>query len=395
MANFQESRFLGLSPRAVWLTLAIAGVVVGLFFVPPALKLLVDSSGKPKQRSAAAVAPPVRPEAEQKAAMSPEKLQQVSSSISPPAVEQKQAQKPQPSKKGDTNDSSGGFFSGWDFKVKARGAGDGGGVPAPPGLSIERIGTKEAQAFFKGGVADIKRFIKRERIPPGPQADSMMTFASAIGELASGVKGISAEEIVGRLAALHAQTLRDLSAAGADRGALMTWLSLPVVSFVDAETGVHATAKIRQLFIPRMVLLSASIVERAPPVYGLGQGAMASARLQFAVRSSDVQSIRVINNGELVKDLKLGHPNAQGDRVVRLNGDATGVWTFVAFDKFGGRPYSRSYAFYPKVMGFPQDPSGLYEIDFVPGSAPNAIDKFFFVGSSEGRRTSDPIISRF
>jgi hypothetical protein len=79
-----------------------------------------------------------------------------------------------------------------------------------------------------------------------------------------------------------------------------------------------------------------------------------------------------------------------------VTGDATGVWSFVALDRFGARPYSKSYAFYPRVQSFLQNPNGDYEIDFQPDSAPNSLDKYFFIGSSGGaRRAGDGIISTF
>lgn len=404
MVHFQESRFLGLSPRAVWLTLAVAGVVVGLFFMPPALKYLVEGSGKPKQKTASAVtvtSPAKKGDnasVEQKASLNPDKLQQVTSAIAS-QDHKEQIAKPQQQKKADAQDASSqknGFFSGWNFRVKARTTVDGPGTAIPSGLTFDKLQSKEAQAFFKSGAADIKRFIKKEKVPAGRQTDAILLYSDAMSELAVGVKGVSNEEITKRLAALHAQTLRELSGAGADRGVLMTWLSLPIVSFVDDGTGVRAMQKIRNLFAPRMSLAAASVREKMPAMWGLGQGAVASANIQLVVRSSDVSTIRVMNNGQILRDIKLGNPDASGVRLVRISGDATGIWSFIAFDKFGARPYSKSYAFYPRVQGFPQNQNGTYDIAFEPGSARNSLDRFFLIGSSGGgRRTSDPMIAEF
>jgi len=397
MGNFQESRFLGLSPRAVLLTLAVAGVVVGLFFMPPALKYLFEGSGKSKSKTAATTAAPAKQSVEQKAALNTDKLQQVQSSLG--SSDQKPAapgKAQQQTKKADNGDpQSGGFFSGWNFRVKARGAGESTSSPIPAGLSMEKLATKEAQAFLRNGAAEIKRFIKRERIPVGPLADAMATYSAAILELAGGVKGVSNDEIVARLGGLHAETLRALSAAGADRGLLMSWLSIPVVAFIDSGTSVFALEKIRGLFAPRMTLAAALIQERAPADYALGQSALANASVQLVVHATDVEMVRVINDGQVVRDFKLGRPDMNGDRIVRVTGDATGVWSFIAFDKYGAQPYSKSYAFYPRVQNFPQNPQGVYEIEFAAGSARNSLDKFFFIGSSGSRRTSDPIISTF
>jgi hypothetical protein len=394
MANFEESRFLGLSSRAIVLTLVVTAIVVGLFFMPPALKFLFEDSNKTVKSKSGSTAVAANSQAStQKASLNTDKLQQVSSDIS--SLGQKPAAKT-PSKKVDTSDQGGGFFSGWNFKVKASGAGDTPGVQIPAGLSIEKIGSKDAQNFLRGGVSDIKRFIKREAIPMGVQQDAMMMFASALAELAAGVKGVSNEEIVSRLTGLHLQTLREISAGGGDRGRLLSWLMIPVVSFVDQGTKVFAAKTIRDRFSPRMVLVSAAIREQSPPDYGLGQGAIARAQLELVVRSSDVEMVRIINNGRIVREVKLGRPNQIGERIVRVTGDATGVWSFVALDRFGARPYSKSYAFYPRVQSFLQNPNGDYEIDFQPDSAPNSLDKYFFIGSSGGaRRAGDGIISTF
>jgi hypothetical protein len=71
------------------------------------------------------------------------------------------------------------------------------------------------------------------------------------------------------------------------------------------------------------------------------------------------------------------------------------VWTFVAYDRFGARPYWKSYSFYPKVRRFRQGRSGEYVIAFKPNSAPNSLDRFFLVGSSALRQSGDSMISTF
>jgi hypothetical protein len=47
MANFQDSRFFGMSPRAVLAGVIAVAVVVGLFFIPETVKFLFDA--KPRQ----------------------------------------------------------------------------------------------------------------------------------------------------------------------------------------------------------------------------------------------------------------------------------------------------------------------------------------------------------
>ena len=134
MANFGESRFLGLSSRAIVLTLVVTAIVVGLFFMPPAIKFLFEDSNKSvKTKSSSTTVASAPQGSNQKAALNADKLQQVSSDIT--AMGQKPAAKT-PSKKVDNSDGGGGFFSGWNFKVKASGAGDSPGVQIPAGLSI-------------------------------------------------------------------------------------------------------------------------------------------------------------------------------------------------------------------------------------------------------------------
>jgi hypothetical protein len=134
MANFQESRILGLSPRAVWLTLAVVAVVVALFFIPPAIKFLFEGAGRSgKAKAPAAVAVQPSQSGTQKAALNTEKLQQVSTDLT--SLNGKPGPKSQQGKKVDNVDQGGGFFSGWNFKVKARG-GTGNSTMSMPAISL-------------------------------------------------------------------------------------------------------------------------------------------------------------------------------------------------------------------------------------------------------------------
>ena len=115
------------------------------------------------------------------------------------------------------------------------------------------------------------------------------------------------------------------------------------------------------------------------------------------VRASDVESIGIIANGKLLRTVRLARANLNGERIVKVRGDATGIWSFIAYDKYGARPYSKNYAFYPRVQRFQQNLDGTYNIAFRPGSAKNSLDRFFLLGTSGSRTkvTSDPIISEF
>jgi EAL and modified HD-GYP domain-containing signal transduction protein len=117
--------------------------------------------------------------------------------------------------------------------------------------------------------------------------------------------------------------------------------------------------------------------------------------LEFEVRGSDVDRLTVYSNGRLVRTLRVGHARGSGPRSVRINGNAYESLTVVAHDAFGARSYAKNYAFYPRVQVFRQGSNGKYEIGFLPGSARNSLDRFFFIGGSGKVQNQDPLIATF
>ena len=394
MANFQDSRFLGLSARAAWVTFVVLAVVIGLFFMPPALKFLVEGRDSAKRTKAAAAGVANKSQDEERAGLKPEALQKLNAKLG--TVEAPQKSQPKQQKKGtDAPDPQGsGLFSGWDFSVKARGTGGSKDAQIPSTITLEKLNTRDAQTFLKQGAQSIAKFKVHERIPPGRQADAITAFEGVISELAGGAssKGLSSSDVAFKLRGAHAQTLRTMAAGGADRGVLLQWLSIPVVKFIDQATGVDAGPKVQPIFTPRFFLSSVAVRQRSGPT-----GIAAVITADLVVRASDVESIGIIANGKLLRTVRLARANLNGERIVKVRGDATGIWSFIAYDKYGARPYSKNYAFYPRVQRFQQNLDGTYNIAFRPGSAKNSLDRFFLLGTSGSRTkvTSDPVISEF
>ena len=103
----------------------------------------------------------------------------------------------------------------------------------------------------------------------------------------------------------------------------------------------------------------------------------------------------VYANGRKIAEVSGPRNPGDTNRMVRAGGDAHGVSTFVAYDRFGAKPFWKSYSFYPRVRRFRQNRSGEYMIAFKPISAPNSLDRFFLVGSSVLRQSGDSMISTF
>lgn len=404
MGNFQDSRFLGVSPRAVGMTVVIALVTVGFFFIPEAVKIFLD--GKPKssgeRQKIERVEAPREKVAKQsvdapKAAESSDSLLALNTEI----ASQKNSttsQAPKSAKKVSESDEGrrGGFFSGWNFQVKAP-RDDGSEVSGPAQFSFDRVNSKEAQTFFKQGQASITKFFKRERGPTTAIQDAAQPIVDEVVSIADGeVRNLSVEEIGNHLREAHVDSLRAMYAAGADRGLLMRWIDLPVIKFIDEQGGVNAVRKMRVGFAPKLVLTDLSVRQRRTQGWGVDGRTPAALRAEVSISGSDIERVEVFANGRQVRVMKFpGRGGANEIKKVRVNGDAYGVWSFVAYDRYGGRPYTKSYSFYPRIKTFQQGQDGTYRIAFVPGSARNSLDRFFYAGGSGRRRASDPSISHF
>lgn len=408
MANFQETRFLGLTPRAIGLSVVAIAIVVGLFFIPEAVKLLFDA--KPKSGREQAVTAQAsrgaggRKSAEDsgaRAALSRDGLRAINADISakkgsaePVGEVQKVAKRGVESEES-SGGSRGGIFSGWDFSVKARPSSDS-KTDVPTTLSFEKIVSRDGVSFLKQGRGAIPRFLKQEGLVGGPGAEGVRPLQQEINAVvASGGKAAPGQEVANKLRSAHIEALHGLRAAGADRGVMLRWLEVPVVRFIDTQGGVNAVRRIRESFNPALTLQDLSVKQRRQRGWGVSGRAPTSFKAEFSVLGSDVQKVVAYSNGKMVRSVKLRKSQVGESQTVRIQGDASGVWTLVAYDSFGARPYSKTYSFYPKASVFRQGRDGSFQIGFLPGSGRNSLDRFFLVGASSRRQSSDSIISTF
>jgi hypothetical protein len=407
MANFGETRFLGLTPRAVGLSVVAIAIVVGLFFIPEGIKFIFDGKprvsreqGAPAAASKQAVARKSS-EVGSRAGLSRDALSSINAEMSSKKGGTEQViEAPKSSRRsGDSDESSsgskGGIFSGWDFSVKARPSSDN-KVDAPSNLSFEKIVSRDGVSFFKQSRGAIPRFLKQEGLVGTPADDGIEPLREEINSVVvGGAKGGSSQEVANKLRSAHIEALRGLKASGADRGTMLRWLDLPVVKFIDTQGGINAGQRIRESFDPGLLLRDLSVRQRRQRRWGVNGRAPTSFQAEFSVIGSDVQKVVAYANGKMVRSIKLGKSRPGEPRPFRINGDASGVWTLVAYDSFGSRPFSKSYSFYPKASVFRQERDGSFQIAFLPGTGRNSLDRFFLVGASSRRRSSDSTISTF
>ena len=396
MGNFQDSRFFGFSGRTIWVTVVIVAVVVGLFFIPETIKFALYSKKLPTLSRSLSESKKLPTKVEmERAALSPEALKAISSSVSATPAPAK-AVVAKKATDGDDGDRPG-LFSGWNFRVKASEAGGGGGAQVPSGLSLEKIGTKEFQSLVKRSRPEVQRFVGKYAPKNSQVEDISSTFLDQL-DLASrdSAKGLSSNALVEGLLDLHISTIKALAHSGADRGVIIEWMKIPIVSFVDEKVGLDGIDKVKGYFVPRMVLNTAKVRQRLSNGWGPDGRSPATLQAEVMVRGTDVEKVIIFNNGKKISESNGARVGSDGIKAVRMRGDANGVWTIVAYDKFGARPYWTRYAFYPKVRRFRQQPNGEYLIGFSQNSAPNSLDRFFMVGSSKLRQySSDPMISMF
>ncbi len=407
MANFGETRFLGLTPRAVGLTIVAGAIVVGLFFMPEGVKLIFDGKPRTSREHTASTtqgpkqaAAPKQSDNSPRAALSREGLNAINADISSKRSGAETSRDIQRvSKRALDNEqvpapSKGGIFSGWDFSVKARPE-NGGRADAPTGLTFEKLVSREGASFLKQGRGAIPRFLKQEGLRGGPAEDAVQHLQSEINAIVAGdTKGAQSQEVANNLRSAHISALQGLRAAGADRGVMLRWLDLPVVSFIDTKGGVMAAQRFREAFAPGLTLKDLAVRQRRQNGFA-SNNIPAQFRAEFALTGSDVQKIVAYSNGKVVRSVKFSRTQSGEPRVFKINGDATGVWTVVVHDNFGARPYSKSYSFFPKARVFQQQRDGSFRIAFLPGSGRNSLDRFFLVGATARQRPSDSIISTF
>jgi hypothetical protein len=192
---------------------------------------------------------------------------------------------------------------------------------------------------------------------------------------------------------LHTGALQALAATGADRGLLLEYLQIPQVRFIDESTGRSSTSVLIPRFAPRMVLRSLKL-KKVWGQAGLPPGVQLTGEL--GVRGSDVQKVAVYAGSVKIAEYRLGQRDGEGFSSVRLNGDGLQMWTVVAYDKYGARPFAKSYSFMPRARRFATKADGTYDIAFRPGSARYSLDRFFYAGGNRsGNSSGDPAVSVF
>lgn len=372
---------------------------------------MASRSGKPQaqqvqtaQRSQAPVAAD-KTNASSRSSLSPLALKGISetlkgntqpSAVVPAAPSNKTQNGPRKIEVSETKNES--LLSGWDFKVKA-GIGGSSSVSIPSGISIDKLSSKEAQKFFQRSRGNLVRFGQKNFENGARGSEAITGFVSLVDVVAKGVARGSQDErdLPQILREQHVTTLKSMAAAGADRGVLLDWLSLPVVSFVDSGTEVDARDKLLSVFTPRVVLRSVTVRQKPFRFTGYLEKPQAVLRAEVAVKGSDIDTVSIISGGRTLREVRPPRAGAGGYRIIKVGGDATGIWSFVVNDKYGARSYRKSYAFYPRIYRFRQKKDGTYEVAFRPGSAPNSLDRYFFAGSGGGSLPSSdgPELSRF
>lgn len=419
MANFEESRFLGLSSRTIWLSIAVVGIVVALFFVPELIRdriapkqrvAAVSTAKKDEAKKAGAKAADAKDEKAQsqsdgaRAALAPDVLKELNSpsdaprggaKVSAPNKSAQSAERGSGKKLGTVEaPQDEGFFSGLNLKVKAGGLPAAGSIGIPSGLTIDKLNSKQAQSFFKSGHAEVLRFYKQSKYIPFSARDVMEGLLNGLDSVARGLpRDVNAAEVAVQLQQLHAAALQTLRALRSDRGLLLEYLRIPVVRFIDESGGGSTTARLVPFFAPRMELRNA-VLKRVWSGPGVPPGATLDA--EIGVRGSDVERVVVYAGNEKMGEYPLSFPDAQGFSTVRVRGDGMRQWTVVAIDKYGARPFVKHYSFLPRARRFGVDRDGRYRIAFRPGSARNSLDRYFYAGgTSLEQMKRDPAIGVF
>jgi hypothetical protein len=406
MANFGETRFLGLSPRAIGLSLVAIAIVVGLFFIPEGVKFIFDGKPRASREQSSPVQGSKQPAAlksgggSPRAALSRDAVNASNTeaptkkSVATQSADAQRISKRASDAEDASGSSKGGIFSGWDFSVKAHPS-TGGKGEVPSTLSFEKVVSRDGVSFFKQGRGAIPRFLRQEGLLSGPAAEAVEPLQNEMNAIVAGnTKGASSQEVAGKLRSAHVSAIQGLRAAGADRGVILRWLEIPVVRFIDTQGGVMAAKRYRDAFAPGLMLKELSVGQRKQGS-PMGSDVPAQFRAEFSITGTDVQKVVAYSNGKVVRSVKFSRAQNSEPRVVRINGDASGVWTVFVHDSFGARPYFKSYQFYPRAQVFPRQRDGRFRIAFLPGSGRNSLDRFFRVGATARSRPSDSVISTF
>lgn len=395
MANFDDSKFLGFSPKALGLIVVAGLAVVGLFFMPETLKFLFDA--RVDAKSTVAKKSDTTPE-DVRASLAQRSLASLDGVKRTSPDENKERPKRGPVVESKRKDS-GGILSGLDFSIPASRAGGAKTIEAPEGLRFDGLVSREGLKFLQDSRKAIVSFQRRNRISAAMSGEAISKLTQVMRQIGSGNVGEMSEESQGiALKRAHVDTLKALYQDYHDRGLLLRWLGIGAISFIDSQGGVNARQKIIDAFWPSFYLSDVDI--RQPRYNGSAVSARYPARLRgkISITGSDISKLEVYANGQLLNTLNSANKGGVSSRTVAFNGDAYGFWTIVAYDKYGQRPVSKTYSFYPRVSVFAKDSRGRYEIGFLPGSADNSLDRFFLVGSSVSHRagsSSDAMVSVF
>lgn len=402
MANFQDSKFLGVSPKAFGLIVVAGLTIVGLFFMPETLKFLFDAEREVKLTRAPSKEndSEIPSRGEVRASMSKAALDnsgKTNSEASIPTVPSQSVG----GKRLPTRPKSGaGILSGLDFSIKANRASGGGNAIAPDDLNFSGLLTPDSRKFFEDSAKSVTSFSRQHRLKGMQSGEAVARLSRLLAKLGSGDTGNESEESLGiALKKAHVDALRALYEDYDDRGLLLTWSKLGIISFIDKQGGVRALDKIQAAFWPTFYLSDIDI-RRSTRGGGGDFNGRYPVRLSGSVSilTSDISKLDIYSNGKLVRSYPVNLSPGGQPRIIRLIGDAYGVWTIIAHDRYGEQPVSKSYSFYPRVTVFPQDSAGNYQIGFLPGSAANSLDRFFLIGSSVSKRairSEDPMVSIF
>jgi hypothetical protein len=404
MANFGDSRF-GFSSKTIWVSLAVVGVVVGLFFIPALIngqfanrhggQRAQNRQATPQKPPAPQNAQPSEPQGgsqQDRAALNSDSLMGVQSTVRQEQGGGTAAQKPQQKRLGDVdpNPSDEGFFSG--FKVSARGD----DAKYVKGFSLDKLGNKEGQTFFKRGSADATRFIEKNAFSDPTARNAALALVAGMDRVAAGIgKNVNPQEVGASLVELHTSALRAMSATLGDRGLILDWLQIPAVKVIESSTGGVNERALQDRFAPRILIRSLTIRQRQANDGSYDPSAKATVSAEIAVKGSDVDQIGFAIGGQHQRDIRLSRPGRDGYRSFKVNGDGFGLWSFVAYDKYGARPFTKNYAFFPRVQRFSQAQDGTFAIAFTPTSAKNSLDRFFAVSQTVAQGSRDPAIGTF
>lgn len=436
MANFQDNRFFGFSLRTAGISVVVLAITVGLFFIPEFIKGQISHNPSKARASAEAASQKSRErmEREEQEKAKQNAQEQLQFSEDAPPVDRRSAAKNgapasgeraslagdkiggltglgtmvnepvkpggvvKPTPRVQQQDSApgkdGGFFKGL---IKSSRGGRTKGDVVPTGLSLDNLGTKDAQNFFKKGQSDIVRFSKGAKTLSPVALDSLGKVADSYDMVVrGGMKAGDSSSVAAELQRAHRTALSTLVKTRSDRGKILEWLSLPSVAFIEESLGGHSLAALRSFFAPSMVVRNLSVRQRSGNIPALAVGGPVLVSAEVAVKGTDVEKVALFIGGQRQRDIKPGTPDADGYRTFRVRGTGDGLWSLVAYDKYGARPFTKNYAFNSRVRWFRRDPRGEYQIAFRPGSARNSLDRFFYVGGTRLTNGSrDPSISVF